>query len=315
MGKSGKCDIILIVSNLFWIVVVVCLCVFLYKKTNEPKIINKFIPNIEKYQSEKNIVVSDIPIIPKIIHFVFIDKQNHDNDNITLPPLYEECKNSVMAMNPEYTFKIWNGSMCKELISKRYPWFLQYYESFPSFIFKVDAIRLFILHFEGGIYMDLDIKCIKPIPTEFLHRNILLLTNNGSPDTGIIGGINNHIFFTICIQTALFEYINEAVLAKGYDKIFVDRTQDCCGALLVTKVCSKIYGVIPLNSLKVSDYFRKYAFEEIDFTDDPVFINNFSQSWNTNTKGDHLTNYRNTHNESNRILENGYYCNMYIFNN
>ena len=40
-----------------------------------------------------------------------------------------------------------------------YPWFLSTYISYPYDIQRVDAIRYFILHKYGGVYVDLDIGC------------------------------------------------------------------------------------------------------------------------------------------------------------
>ena len=45
------------------------------------------------------------------------------------------------------------------LLQTEYPWFLQTYASYPYNIQRVDAIRYFILHKYGGIYIDLDIGC------------------------------------------------------------------------------------------------------------------------------------------------------------
>ena len=42
---------------------------------------------------------------------------------------------------------------------EHYPWFLPTYWSYPYAIQRVDAVRLFILHRLGGIYIDLDMGC------------------------------------------------------------------------------------------------------------------------------------------------------------
>jgi mannosyltransferase OCH1-like enzyme len=306
------CKTILIISNIVWVVIVIVLCICLTKKNTVQ--ISPVKNNVENYPLKKNIVVSTTPIIPKRIHFVFIDKHKHDNPAIKLSPVYEKCKNSIMSMNPGYEFKLWTGKMCRDLICKHYPWFLHHYESFPSFIFKVDAIRLFILHLEGGIYMDLDIECLKPIPPEFLQRDVLLLTNNEYPDSGIIGSVKHHPFFSTCIQTLLFEYINEAIIANGFDNIGVQRTQHCCGTLLLTKACNKFYECIPKNSLDAARYFKQYPFEQTKFTNDPVFVNNFTQSWNTDETGKSLSEFYCLKKDAMDIIRDGYYCDLKIFN-
>jgi mannosyltransferase OCH1-like enzyme len=40
--------------------------------------------------------------------------------------------------------------------SLRYPWFLETFDGYPYPIQRADAIRYFVLHHFGGIYIDLD---------------------------------------------------------------------------------------------------------------------------------------------------------------
>lgn len=44
-------------------------------------------------------------------------------------------------------------------VQKEYPWFLKTYLAYPYDIQRVDAVRYFILHKYGGIYIDLDMGC------------------------------------------------------------------------------------------------------------------------------------------------------------
>lgn len=50
----------------------------------------------------------------------------------------------------------------------QYPWFLSTYNSYPYNIQRVDAVRYFILHHFGGIYLDLDVGCLKRL--DFLRQ-------------------------------------------------------------------------------------------------------------------------------------------------
>ena len=46
---------------------------------------------------------------------------------------------------------------------EHYPWFLPTYRSYPYDIQRVDVLRYFILHHHGGIYIDLDMGCLKKL--------------------------------------------------------------------------------------------------------------------------------------------------------
>ena len=57
----------------------------------------------------------------------------------------------------------WDTPASEELLSTRYPWFLETWRNYPSVVLKSDALRPFILHAYGGVYLDLDTECFQPI--------------------------------------------------------------------------------------------------------------------------------------------------------
>ena len=46
-----------------------------------------------------------------------------------------------------------------QLITHRYPWFLETWDNYPFNIERADAIRYFVLAHYGGVYIDLDDVC------------------------------------------------------------------------------------------------------------------------------------------------------------
>jgi hypothetical protein len=60
-------------------------------------------------------------------------------------------------MSSEYM--LWTDEAAHEFMRTHYPHHLQMYESYTYPIMRADAIRYFVLHHFGGIYMDLDIGC------------------------------------------------------------------------------------------------------------------------------------------------------------
>lgn len=57
--------------------------------------------------------------------------------------------------------------MARDFISDEYPWFLETWDAYPMPIQRADAIRYFVLHHYGGIYLDMDTLCNKTFP---LHQ-------------------------------------------------------------------------------------------------------------------------------------------------
>lgn len=79
---------------------------------------------------------------------------NHD-----VPEEWRAAQQSCIDTHANYTYKLWTDQEGLELIRDEYPWFLSTYEAYPYSIQRVDAVRYFILHKFGGIYIDLDMGC------------------------------------------------------------------------------------------------------------------------------------------------------------
>lgn len=139
--------------------------------------------------------ISERPqLIPKIIHQTYI------NDSI--PEHWKGPQQSCIDMHPDYEYKVHNVAvrgreqhansvpaldrqkvtrvyccrvrlirlkfrMCASADLRRYPWFLETFDGYPYPIQRADAIRYFVLHHFGGIYIDLD----------DVRAHVVLLTN------------------------------------------------------------------------------------------------------------------------------------------
>lgn len=82
---------------------------------------------------------------------------------------------------------LWTDASSREFIANYYPWFLDTFDGYTYPIQRADAIRYFILHYYGGIYLDLDIGCLRPMDPLLIYPVIL-------PKT-IPVGISNDLIF------------------------------------------------------------------------------------------------------------------------
>jgi mannosyltransferase OCH1-like enzyme len=126
--------------------------------------------------------INDRPqLIPKIIHQTYI--------NESIPDMWKEPQQTCVDLHPDYEYKVrcrlrgirqstdmpqlWTDKKAREFIANeyatphrlqehqaltllRYPWFLETFDGYPYPIQRADAIRYFVLHHFGGIYIDLD---------------------------------------------------------------------------------------------------------------------------------------------------------------
>eukprot|EP01121_Diplochlamys_sp_Union-15-3_P017363 TRINITY_DN609_c0_g2_i2.p1 TRINITY_DN609_c0_g2~~TRINITY_DN609_c0_g2_i2.p1 ORF type:complete len:475 (-),score=43.25 TRINITY_DN609_c0_g2_i2:70-1494(-) len=95
--------------------------------------------------------------IPKIIHQAWVGNKE--------PPFYAiaTCK----KLNPNYTFYLWEEDTIDSLIPPLYA--KSTYDSITALNGKADVVRWEVLHRYGGIWLDADVFCNRPLDDLFDH--------------------------------------------------------------------------------------------------------------------------------------------------
>lgn len=109
--------------------------------------------------------------IPRTIHQIF----GFWDDKI--PVRYKRRIERWKQMHPEYKYILWNKKSCRNLIKKKYNYFLSVYDSYQYDVQRVDCIRYFILYEYGGIYSDIDLEpyvSIEPLVQVCDEKNCVL---------------------------------------------------------------------------------------------------------------------------------------------
>lgn len=91
--------------------------------------------------------------------------------NGTLPSFYHErfsnWTSTWRELNPTYTYHLTGDRENRDFVSQHYPWFLPTYDSYDESIKRADAVRIFLLHHFGGVYADIDFRCLRPLDELF----------------------------------------------------------------------------------------------------------------------------------------------------
>ena len=101
---------------------------------------------------------TDSHTFPKILHRMW-----RDDDLNSMPSRWKKAYQKCEALHGDWDIKLWTDVSMRAFISEYYPKFLNLYDSYPYEIQRVDAARYFILYHYGGIYMDLDIRCLRSL--------------------------------------------------------------------------------------------------------------------------------------------------------
>jgi len=79
-----------------------------------------------------------------------------------LPDNFAEWSQTWKEKNPEFTYLFFDDKKCFSFVYKNYPQYIDLYESLSN-IERADVFRYLALHYYGGVYVDMDTSCLKPI--------------------------------------------------------------------------------------------------------------------------------------------------------
>ncbi|MCX9158044.1 glycosyltransferase [Niveibacterium sp. 24ML] len=97
--------------------------------------------------------------IPKLIHQIW----HPFSPESVMPREWARFAKSWQRHNPDYRYEFWSPARSSAFVRERFPELLSLYEGYQLEIERVDALRYMLLSAFGGIYVDLDVECLKPI--------------------------------------------------------------------------------------------------------------------------------------------------------
>jgi inositol phosphorylceramide mannosyltransferase catalytic subunit len=119
--------------------------------------------NASKTAPQKPTTMSQPGRVPKVVHQTW--------KSTTPPSPYREWRQECIDLNPDWEFKIWTDDDNRELVRLHYPSLLSTYDNYDVNIKRIDSARYMMLHRYGGVYMDLDITCLRPFGNTFDTTN------------------------------------------------------------------------------------------------------------------------------------------------
>lgn len=93
--------------------------------------------------------------IPKIVHQTWKDRRPH--------AALQACIESFRFMNPNWDVRYYTDDDCVAWVRKICPRLESAYMSFPTGIHRADLFRILVLYFDGGVYADIDVECLRPL--------------------------------------------------------------------------------------------------------------------------------------------------------
>lgn len=105
-------------------------------------------------------------VIPQLIHQTW--------KNTEIPISLRKFQQSWKNCHPDWEYRLWTDEDNRQFLATNYPWFLDIYDGYTENICRVDAVRYFILMQYGGVFIDLDFECLRPLDSLLQDKELVL---------------------------------------------------------------------------------------------------------------------------------------------
>lgn len=206
-------------------------------------------------------------VVPKTFHRTWKTKKIDYN---IFKPI---CVESWEKYNSDYTFNLYDDNDNRNFILNYYPWFLKIYDSYKKNIMRVDAVRYFYLLYYGGIYVDLDFECFKPLD-KYITKEAHLITNYKD-------WVSNAIMISAPQQNIYKEIIVKGLLPNCKNNNVLLSTGPLMLSRLLLPKYSRYISSIGLSDklfypIKYNEQFNE-KYDKLD--KDIVCVHHFAASW------------------------------------
>ena len=149
-------------------------------------------------------------MISKIIHQTWFD------NNKQLPLIFDKMIQESKKKNQDFVFKLWTDSNIEDFLNKNYKKLYEIYSKSILGVQKSDLARLAILHYYGGIYIDLDILLLKNLTDLFdFDKDLFHISYEPQQQTKYVWNTENYIcnaFFACNKNNTIIENIINIII-------------------------------------------------------------------------------------------------------
>lgn len=126
-----------------------------------------------------------------------------------LPTNYAYWSSTFSSLNPGHKHLIWDDYDNRDFVAQEFPWFLPVYDGYPKEIFRADIVRYLFLFKYGGLYVDMDTECLRPVQLDSYRGGVVLGRMGQDADfphsipNAIMASSPNQLFWLLVVAMAI----------------------------------------------------------------------------------------------------------------
>ncbi len=193
-------------------------------------------------------------IIPKIIHQIWIGSD--------VPECFDVLCQTWKDMHPDWEYNLWTDERVKDEL---FPLYNQaYYDESESMGVKSDLLKWEIVYRFGGVYVDMDFECLKPL--DLLHYTYDFYTGYQPLDAffvqlgaALYAAYPNHPILKHCIETIKDDWHHQGAPKKSGPCHFSKSFMATAGKNGSKDIAFPAYYFYPLPSTKTELKYNEWV--------------------------------------------------------
>ena len=227
--------------------------------------------------------------IPKKIHRMWWQGERE------LPAKFKGMLKSCARVNPGYTQIVWDEKSIMKLVATKYPKLVDLFENKYSLLHqKIDAAKYVILDHVGGVYIDMDVTCLKPLDTVLrgvagktavvsmgkLSGVIASWMTSKMYNNGIICSAPKSAFSKALVASLVDAEKDNAWLKNVWGTLYLFRTT---GPVFFSSVAARVMDTIHVADPGTFEPCEPYDSQDECDVGDSVTVHHYTKTWNVDS--------------------------------
>jgi mannosyltransferase OCH1-like enzyme len=178
-------------------------------------------------------------VIPRIIH------QTWKTDNV--PERWKPLQASWLNYHPSFEYRYWTDADSRAFVADHYLGYLPLFDGYALGVQRADLFRCLVMRHFGGIYVDMDFECLRPINPLLENRRLVFGLEPMSHAVRapvLRRGLNRIVcnaFIASEARHPFWDFLLPRFIAARNEVDVIDAT----GPFLLTRACDEYVGADP----------------------------------------------------------------------